>query len=380
MNLFFEQLISRRNFLKKCGLIAASTAFAPKLLRFAEAQNAKLGFVDAQPAAYYETLADKRIKCTLCPRTCIVDNGKRGFCRVRENRNGIYYTLVHSNPCALHIDPIEKKPLYHFLPGTTALSLATAGCNFTCKNCQNWDISQSKPDDTYNFPVTPQDIVALAVQYNTPTIAYTYTEPTVFFEYMRDTAKHAHAKGIKNIYHSNGYINPQPLEDIIDYLDGANVDLKAYSNDFYKDITGGTLFPVLTTLQTLKQAGVWLEITNLVIPTKNDSEALIRALCNWICDALGDDVPVHFSRFYPHYRLQNIHPTPVDTLQKASEIASIAGLKYIYIGNVPNVREEHTYCPACKKQVIERHGYSINAHGLNKGTCTFCSTHLSGVW
>lgn len=380
MDLFFEEFISRRNFLMKCGIIAASSTIVPKLIRFAKAQEAKLGYLDPQPASYCEKLTDQRVRCTLCPRTCVVGKGQRGFCRVRENRDGKYYTLAYGNPCALHIDPIEKKPLYHFLPGTTALSLATAGCNFSCKNCQNWDISQSKPDDTYNFPATPEDIVTLALQYKTPTIAYTYTEPTVFFEYMRATAQYAHTKGIKNIYHSNGYINSKPLEDIIRFLDGANVDLKAYSNEFYRDITSGTLLPVLTTLKTLKDAGVWLEITNLLIPARNDSEPSIRALCDWICEALGDDVPIHFSRFYPQYRLQNIPMTPIESLQKAAEIAANAGLKYIYIGNVPNVPQENTYCPTCKKQVIERHGYSINAHGMHQGVCTFCAAKLSGVW
>ncbi len=352
----------------------------PKLVKLASAQEATIGFMKPERALYYTKLSKEKVKCVLCPRGCIVTKGKRGFCRVRENRNGDYYTLAHSNPCAVHIDPIEKKPLFHFLPGTTALSVATAGCNFTCRNCQNWDISQAKPDDTINFEIIPKKLVNLATTYNTPTIAYTYTEPTVFFEYMLDTAKIARQKGVLNIYHSNGYINQQPLLDLISYLDGANVDLKGYDDDFYQNITGGTLYPVLETLKTLKKKGVWLEVTNLVIPTKNDSTAKIRELCQWMKQELTADTPIHFSRFYPQYKLQNLPPTPIETLKKAADIARATGLNYVYIGNVPGIPEENTYCPTCNKIIIGRKGYTIIDLNLIKGKCKFCNTEIAGRW
>lgn len=299
---------------------------------------------------------------------------------MRENRDGEYYTLAHSNPCAVHNDPIEKKPLFHFLPKTTALSIATAGCNFTCKNCQNWSISQVSPEQTINLEVSPEMLVDLALEYKIPTIAYTYTEPTIFFEYMLETAKIAKKRGVLNMYHSNGYINREPLLALTPYLDGADVDLKGFSNEFYQNITGGTLYPVLETLKTLKKGNVWLEITNLVIPTKNDSEHMIKELCQWIKDELGNDVPLHFSRFYPQYKLQNLPSTPIKTLQKAAEIAHNVGLHYIYIGNVPGMPEENTYCPTCGKVIIERRGYSIGAINIHNGTCKFCQTEIPGRW
>ncbi|MBN2619846.1 AmmeMemoRadiSam system radical SAM enzyme [candidate division WOR-3 bacterium] len=380
MDLFFERVISRRDFLKTCGILTLSSAVIPHLLQTAHAQEGSIGFTQPVEALYYEQLPEQKVRCSLCPRFCTVPKSGRGFCRVRENRDGTYYTLAYANPCAIHIDPIEKKPLYHFLPGTTVLSLATAGCNFTCKNCQNWDISQAQPDETYNYHLTPAAIAQLAQHNATPTIAYTYTEPTVFFEYMLATAKKARALGIRNVYHSNGYINPEPLRELAPYLDGANVDLKAMSDDFYASITGGTLSPVLETLKNLKEHGVWLEITNLIIPTRNDSADMIKDLCQWINRELGPDTPVHFSRFYPQYKIQNLPPTPVSTLKNAAAIARAAGLLYTYIGNVPDVDEENTFCPHCGKKIIERKGYTISRVAIKENNCSFCSTRISGVW
>lgn len=378
MTLFFEHIITRRDFLKRSALVALGGALLPKLMKFGNAQT--IGLIKPHRALHFEKLAKKKIRCLLCPHRCVISKGDRGSCRVRENRDGEYYTLVYSNPCAVHIDPIEKKPLFHFLPGTTALSIATAGCNFSCKNCQNWDISQTSPDHTANYELGPKQIVDLAIAYKTPTIAYTYTEPTVFFEYMLDTAKQAKEKGILNIYHSNGYINQTPLRELAPYLDGANIDLKGYSNEFYQDITGGSLDPVIETLKTLKQQGVWLEITNLVIPTKNDSDTMLQDLCTWIKQNLGNDTPVHFSRFHPQYKLQNIPPTPIETLKKAAEIARGIGLDYVYIGNVPGLKEENTYCPSCGKLIIARKGYRITGIYLKNGECKFCKAKISGKW
>lgn len=380
MNLPFERIITRRNFLKKCGILTLGSTLIPKLVKCAETPSPTAGFIKPHKARFFEKLAHDKVRCLLCPHQCVVPKGQRGFCRVRENRDGEYYTLVHSNPCAVHIDPIEKKPLFHFLPGTGAFSIATAGCNFTCKNCQNWDISQAKPDDTINYDMSPEKIVDLAITYNTKTIAYTYTEPTVFFEYMLETSKNAHTRGVLNVYHSNGYINQEPLAELIPYLDGANIDLKAHSNEFYKDITSGTLYPVLETLKTLKQNGVWLEITNLVIPTKNDSERVIQDLCVWIESELGADTPIHFSRFYPQYKLRNLPPTPIETLKRAATIARTCGIHYVYIGNVPGIPEENTYCPNCRKLLIERRGYSVDLVNVKGGMCLFCGTAIAGRW
>ena len=380
MDLFFENVMDRRSFLKKCGVLALSGIALSRVTNFADAQEIRRGYASPKKALYYEKLSGKRVRCRLCPRACIVGEGKRGFCRVRENQDGEYYTLVHSNPCAVHIDPIEKKPLFHFYPGTAALSIATAGCNFTCRNCQNYDISQAAPDETANYELSPSQVVELAVDYKTPTIAYTYTEPTVFYEYMLETAQAAHKRGVLNIYHSNGYIDPDALAQLVEYLDGANVDLKGFSDDFYKEITGGTLAPVLDSLKMLKDRGVWLEITNLVIPTKNDSNGAIEELCSWIKGELGEDTPVHFSRFYPQYKLQNLPPTPVKTLKKAAEIARATGLHYVYIGNVPGVTEENTFCPQCGKTIIGRTGYSVNTLAVKGGQCTYCKTQIAGRW
>ena len=380
MNLFFERVISRRDFLKRCSVLALGGTILSKVTKFGYAQQANLGLVRPQRALYYEKLQNERIKCLLCPRGCIVPEGGRGLCRVRENRKGEYYTLAHSNPCAVHIDPIEKKPLFHFLPGTTALSLATAGCNFTCKNCQNWDISQAKPDDTINFELSPEQVVNLALEYNTPTIAYTYTEPSIFYEYMLETAKIARKSGIRNMYHSNGSLNPEPAEQISQYLDGANIDLKGFTQKFYTEISQGFLKTVLSTLKILRKNRVHLEITNLVVPPFNDDLKTIKAMCEWIRDSLGVDVPLHFTRFYPQYKLKNLTPTLVRTLEKAREIAQKVGLEYVYIGNVPGHPAENTYCPKDGKLLVRRTGFSILENNIEDGRCKFCGEPIPGIW
>jgi pyruvate formate lyase activating enzyme len=382
MNVFFHQTISRRSFIKACGVAVFSGLILPKLFKVAEAGELELkkGYLNPRPARFYDKLTGNKVRCRLCPRGCVVAEGKRGFCRDRENRNGDYFTLAYSNPCTIHIDPIEKKPLFHFYPGTTALSAAMAGCNFTCKNCQNWDISQSRPDDTFNYKMTPEEMAALAVENHNPTIAYTYTEPSVFFEYVLETSQAARKQGIRNIIKSNGYLNPEPMKELIPYLDAANIDLKGFSEDFYKDIPGGTLAPVLETIKLLKKEGVWLEVTNLVIPDKNDSEAMINNLSAWMKSELGPDVPLHFSRFYPQYKLANLPPTPTDTLVKAADIAVQAGLNFVYIGNVPELGGENTSCPRCKRLLIERQGYDVLQNNLKEGKCKFCQKEIPGRW
>ena len=310
----------------------------------------------------------------------MVSGGGRGFCGVRENREGKYYSLVYGNPCAVHVDPVEKKPFYHLLPASSSFSIATAGCNFRCKFCQNWEISQVAPDDTYNFEMPPEQVVQLAKKAGSRSIAYTYVEPTIFYEYMLDTARLAQKEGILNVYHSNGFINPVPLKELCKVLAAANIDLKAFSEEFYGNISQGRLAPVLQTLKTLKGEGVHLEITNLVIPTQNDNPETVQKMCTWIKNELGADTPVHFSRFYPLYKLRNLPPTPVTTLEKNRKIAMDAGLEYVYVGNVPGHEGERTYCPRCKKILVFRQGYTIGEINLNKGKCKYCGKPISGIW
>jgi len=331
-------------------------------------------------ASFWQKLQDKIVQCQLCPRRCAIPDGKRGFCGVRENRGGTLYTLVYAKPVAIHIDPIEKKPLFHFLPSTTAFSIATAGCNLKCKFCQNWEISQARPEEVEYTYIEPKDLVDKVLESGSPTIAYTYTEPTIFYEYMLETAKLAKARGLRNIMHSNGYINEEPLRQLSKYLDAANIDLKGFSDEYYAKLTDGTLEPVLKSLKVLREEGVHIEITNLILPGFNDDEALIRKMCIWIKDNLGADTPVHFGRFFPLYKLANLNPTPVETLEKARQIALESGLKYVYIGNVGGHLAENTYCPRCKKIVIERKGYFITQNNLVDGKCKFCQEEIKGVW
>jgi pyruvate formate lyase activating enzyme len=306
--------------------------------------------------------------------------GRRGFCAVRENKEGILYTLSYAKPVSMHIDPIEKKPLFHFLPGTTAYSIATAGCNLRCKFCQNWEISQRNPEEVEFTYLEPKQLVQKVIESGSSTIAYTYSEPTIFYEYMLETAKLARAAGIKNIMHSSGYINEEPLKALAKYLDAANVDLKGFSDDYYRDLCEGTLTPVLNTLEVLHQQGVHIEITNLILPGYNDDPALIRKMCLWIKDNLGEDTPLHFSRFFPMYKMLGLNPTPQKTLEDARQIAKDSGLKYVYIGNLAGNPAENTYCPKCKKLLIERRGYFVLQNNIQDGKCKFCGEKIAGIW
>lgn len=321
----------------------------------------------------------KIVQCELCPNGCVLEENQRSRCRARINRDGRLFSIVYGKPCAVHVDPIEKKPFFHFLPGTTAFSIATAGCVLSCKFCQNWQISQAKPEDTDTYDLPPNKVVKYAKQYKCMSIAYTYTEPTVFYEYMYDIAIIAKSNNIKNTMHSCGYINEKPLRKLSKYLDAANIDLKGFSEDFYVKICSGSLKPVLNTLSVLKEEGVWLEITNLIIPTLNDSSSLIKDMCIWIRRNLGADVPLHFSRFFPNYKLLDLAPTPVETLMQARKIAIEQGIRYVYIGNV-RTEGENTYCPTCKRIIIERAGYFVKQNNIIDGKCKYCSTKISGIW
>ena len=331
-------------------------------------------------ALFYEKLDNQAVQCQLCPRRCVIPNGRRGFCGIRENRAGTLYTLAYAKAVAIHIDPIEKKPLFHFLPSTTAFSIATAGCNLRCKFCQNWQISQAKPEEVEYTYIEPQDLIKKVKASGSPTIAYTYTEPTIFYEYMLEAAKLAKAEGIKNIMHSNGYINEEPLRELAKYLDAANIDLKGFTNDYYVKMAEGTLEPVLRSLRVLKEEGVHLELTNLVLPGYNDDQDSMVKMCLWIKENLGPDTPLHFSRFWPMYKLMHLNPTPVETLEKLRQIALDCGLKYVYIGNVAGHPAENTYCPKCNKILIERRGYFILQNNIENGKCKFCGEKIEGVW
>ncbi len=374
--------MTRREVLKLCGksfcLLTASCLSS--LPQPSLAQGMKKGFIRTKLSPYFVPLEGGDIRCELCPHRCRVSRGKRGLCRVRENRDGKYYSLVYGNPCAMHPDPIEKKPFFHVLPGTISFSIATAGCNFQCKFCQNWEISQASPEDVFSYDVPPETIVKKAKEINAHSIAYTYVEPTVFYEYMADIAQLTKKAGLLNVTHSNGFINPVPLRNLCRVLDAANIDLKGFSEPFYRELCGGELNPVLETLKILKDEKVHIEITNLMIPTKNDEMSLVREMCLWIKKELGADTPIHFSRFYPLYKLRTLPPTPVSTLEKARAVALSAGLEYVYIGNIPGHEAEHTFCPKCKKRIIQRTGYMVGEINLKAGKCKFCGKPIAGIW
>ena len=379
------ELISRRKFLARCGrnaLLCAGTSMLPLSLYPPAARGASLqkGFIAKRVSPYFTPLGDKTIRCDLCPHACEVEPGERGLCEVRENIDGSYYTLTYGNPCSIQVDPIEKKPFFHVLPTTRSFSLATAGCNFSCKFCQNWEISQARPEETYNYALAPKDIIRLAQRYQCRSIASTYVEPTIFIEYMLAIARLAKTQPVLKVMHSNGFINSKPLADLCRFLDAACIDLKSFTEDFYREMTDGRLAPVLATLKQLRTAGVHTEIVNLVIPGKNDNLDQIRAMCRWIQQELGPDTPLHFSRFYPRYRLKSVPRTPVETLDTARKIAMDAGLRYVYIGNVANHPGEHTYCPGCQKIMIERVGYRVTVRGLADGRCKHCGREIAGIW
>ncbi len=333
------------------------------------------------PAKYWQKIDENTVRCLLCPRKCILGLNQRGVCTVRINIKGSLYTLGYGNPVAVHIDPIEKKPFFHVWPGSRTLSLAVAGCNMRCKFCQNWQISQSSPDQTLNYQLSPQEVVEKAKEYDCPFVVFTYTEPTVFYEYMLDIARLAKKEGLHTAMHTCGYINPQPLEELLGYMDAVNVDLKGFTQEFYQKMgLWADLEPVLDTIRMIKKKGVHLEITNLLIPTHNDDPQKIKEMCQWIKDNVGDDVPLHFSRFYPAHKLRNLPPTPVETLENAYEIAKEVGIKFVYIGNLPGNEQENTYCPRCGKLLIRRAGYRVLENNVVEGKCKFCGCPIPGLW
>jgi len=329
-------------------------------------------------AMYYETLDNNYVQCSLCPNRCNLAEGQTGICKVRRNIDGKLYSLVYGKPVTTHVDPIEKKPLFHFIPGASAYSLATVGCNLSCKHCQNWDISQAYPEQANPFDMPPEKIVAEALKAKAEVIAFTYSEPIIFYEYMIDIAKLARQQGLKTVMISGGYINKEPLLNLLPYLDGIKIDLKAFTDDFYLKITNGRLQPVLDTIKTISDSGKHLEIVYLIIPGENDSDEEITAMSKWIYENIGEDAIVHFSRFHPQYKMTNKPPTPISTVRQARELAIAIGLKYIYTGNIEYPAGESTFC-ADKTIGIERKGYFVLKNALTDGQCAD-GTKIPGVW
>lgn len=354
--------------------------------------------------AYHYLKLGRNVQCKLCPNNCILEPGERSHCRTRVNKDGTLYTLAYGNPCSLHVDPVEKKPLFHFLPGTASFSLATAGCVFRCLNCQNWEISQKKPEETKDptgpafrlrppvptaisyqdmarLSLFPEDVVALTESLRCSSIAYTYSEPTAFYEYTYDTCKLARERGLKNILVTCGSIDERALRDLGKHVDAAHVDIKGFDESIYWKLNAGSLRAILDILKTFHSMNVWFELINLVVPTYTDDLDMVKRMCGWVVDHLGPDRPIHFSRFHPQFRLAHLPPTPVETLVQAREIARSAGLRYAYIGNVRGLPDaETTFCPNCKRALIERDIYAITRLDVVNGGCRFCQTKIAGVW
>jgi len=331
-------------------------------------------------ARLYEKEKDQQVRCRACHHLCLIKEGRRGICHVRENRQGTLYSLVYGRPIAHHVDPIEKKPLFHVLPGSSSFSLATTGCNFRCLFCQNADISQARElKGTPGEEVPPEAIITAALRTECRSIAYTYTEPTIFFEYAQDIALLAVAQGLKNVFVTNGYMTQDVLESLHPHLHAANVDLKAFRDHFYKTQCGARLAPVLDTLKIMKRMKIWVEVTTLIIPTLNDSKEELSELARFIVDDLGPETPWHISRFHPTYKLTQLPVTPIKTLQQAWETGKEAGLRYVYTGNVPGDAAEKTYCHLCGYLLLDRFGFSILKNNLQKGKCPRCQTSMDGI-
>jgi len=371
-----EEAMDKRTFIKTGACGAACTLLSP-------------GILLAEPAskpwkwsreAMYQAETPKGMRCLICPNECTLKEGELSECHNRRVYEGKLFTIAYGNPCAIHIDPIEKKPLYHYLPDSNAFSIATAGCNLACLNCQNWTISQSSPEETQNYDLMPHKVIEQAQKYECQSIAYTYSEPITWYEYLYDTCLLAREAGIKNVLVSAGYINKDPLLNLCKVIDAANIDLKSMDENIYLKLNAGKLETVLNTLRTMKDEGVWLEITNLVVPSWTDDLDMIKRMCNWLAQNGFDDTPLHFSRFHPQYKLQRLPVTPLKTLEAAKEIALSEGLKYIYIGNVPGSRDANTICPNCGEILVERSGYTIKSMKISDGKCSYCSESIPGHW
>jgi pyruvate formate lyase activating enzyme len=321
-----------------------------------------------------------KVACDVCPNHCVLNPGDRSVCRSKVNIAGKLYSIAYGNPCSANVDPMEKKPLYHFRPGTKAFSIAAAGCNIRCLNCQNWEISQARPEDVRFIELFPADVVKAARSSGSSSIAYTYSEPVSFYEYMFDTAQAARSAGIANVFISNGYINPKPLLKLCTVLEAANINLKSFSDEVYRKLNGARLEHVLSTLKILHERGVHLEITTLVVPGYTDDEEMTKRMCGWIVRNVGQDHPLHFLRFFPRYRLDRLPPTPIAVIERFRSLAMQEGIRYVYVGNIPSHEGNNTYCHACGRLLIERRGYCMPVNNLSGNACRFCRTRIPGVW
>jgi pyruvate formate lyase activating enzyme len=370
--------ISKRDFIRKSFALSAGLVYGPHILQAVSESDPPEGIY--KRLAMYQEETARGIMCRICPNECVLKEGELSKCNNRKVHNSKLYTMAYGNPCSVNIDPVEKKPLYHFRPSTRAFSIATAGCNLVCLNCQNWTISQTSPDKTRNVDLSPARVVEECIKNHCESIAYTYSEPVTFYEYAFETATLARKAGIKNIIKSNGYINPEPLKNLCSVIDAANIDLKAFNESTYLKLSGGKLQPVLDSLKVYRDNGVWLEITNLIIPSWTDNLEEIGKMCKWLSDNGFSNTPLHFSRFYPLHKLEQLPPTPVELLNKAYTIATSEGLKYVYTGNVPGNELSTTKCPKCNNTVVTRQGFRVTSNTLKDGKCSKCGSKVDGVW
>ena len=379
---FFKEKISRRDFLKRGCLFLASLGLSLGALSLLTKKGwANMKTSSLREAMFYKRLNKNTVQCEVCFRECVVKEGNRSFCRNKKNIDGRLYNLVHSKPSAVHIDPIEKEPALHMLPGTSILCFGTAGCNFRCKFCQNWHLSQRSIEEmAFTYDLSPEDAVRMAIKRNIPTLSFTYNDPISFYEYVYDVARLAKQKGLKILWHSNGTLSPRPLRELLKYTDAVTIDLKGFTDKFYRETSSAELEPALKALKIIRDEGIWLEIVNLHIPTLNDNPQDVRKMCLWIKENLGKYTPLHFSRFYPSYRLTNLPPTPVETLEQAHKIAKEVGLEYVTIGNVAGHRYNSTFCPKCEKRLIHRIHFRVLSNNIEDGKCKFCGYRIPGIW
>ncbi len=320
------------------------------------------------------------VRCELCPKQCLIAPGQSGECRIRVNLDGRLHAVTYGFPCSVHVDPVEKKPVFHFLPGTQTFSLATVGCNLHCLNCQNWEISQANPEEVTGHPLAPEEVARLARRHACRSVSYTYTDPVVFYEYTLDCCRQVREAGLKNIVVTAGYINPDPWRELLPLLDAVRIDLKSLSDAFYREVCGATLAPVLASLEAARAVDAVLEVIHLIIPTLNDRDEDLVALCRWMAQNLGREIPLHFSRFFPQHRLRNLPSTPLETLERARQIAEAEGLEHVYVGNVAERDGANTQCPSCKRLLVRRSRYVVQENHLRDGACPSCGKEIYGLW
>ena len=380
--------IGRREFLGRClfgaaGLLALpGMRAAQQLASMASGAIGRLGNVSHKVGMFWSPAGGTDTVCHICPRQCHIKVGERGFCGVRENQGGKYITLVYGKPAVVRADPMEKGPFYHFLPGTRTIALGTAGCNLDCKYCQSWQFAQARPEQTDNKNLPPASLVKQTKQLGIPSITFTFSEPLQCIEYVIDTAKEARRQGLKVLAHTAAYALPDAIEALCKAVDAVNIDLKGFSEKFYKDVTGGDLHTVLDAIKVAKATGVWLELTTLIVPGYNDDPATFARMCQWIRSTLGPNTPLHVSRFFPQYKFRNVPPTPKKTLKDLRRIGYQQGLRYVYLGNLGGDPGESTYCPCCGIRLVERVGYHVSFDGLDPrtGKCRKCGLKIPGVW